>query len=120
MVTTTPPGLAQPLTFSASRIQHQLLVNTQLPLVRKQERNNYRASLINYQRSRRILQRAEDQVAVDTRGEIRSLRQLAENYRIQQRQLELAYITVENSQDNLPAPSAPGNRSSAASAPALP
>jgi outer membrane protein TolC len=112
----TPAGLAQPLAFSASRTHHELFLNTVLPIVRTPERNNYRASLINYERARRILQRAEDQVAFDTRNEIRSLRQLEENYRIQQRQVELGYLTVENSLDTFQAPSAPGTASSAATA----
>jgi hypothetical protein len=77
-----------------------------LPLVRIQQRNDYRACLINYQRSRRILQRAEDQVVFDTRGELRQLRQQEELYRIQQRQVELAYLTVENSLDTFQAPPA--------------
>jgi hypothetical protein len=103
----TPAGLAEPLAFAASRTRHQLFLNTELPLVRMAERNNYRAALINYQRWRRILQRAEDQVMFDTRGEIRLLRQQEENYRIQQRQVELAYMTVENSLDTFQQPPAP-------------
>jgi hypothetical protein len=116
LTSTTPPGLAQPLNFSSSRTQQQLLLNTELPLVRLPERNAYRACLINYQRARRILQRAEDQVAFDTRSELRQLRAQEENYRIQQRQVELGYLTVENSLDTFQAPLAPGTTSSAASA----
>src|SRR5262249_52648673 len=112
----TPAGMAQPLAFSAARTHHELFLNTVLPLVRTPERNNYRASLINYESARRILQRAEDAVAFDTRNEIRSLRQLEENYRIQQRQVELGYLTVENSLDTFQAPLAPGTTSSAATA----
>jgi outer membrane protein TolC len=106
----TPAGLAEPLAFSAARTHHELFLNTVLPLVRTPERNNYRASLINYERARRILQRAEDAVAFDTRNEIRSLRQLEENYRIQQRQVELGYLTVENALDTFQAPPAPGQQ----------
>jgi hypothetical protein len=101
----TPPGLAQPLLFSSTRTRQELFLNTQLPLVRLPERNNYRAALINFQRARRILQRAEDQVMFDTRSEIRLLRQQEELYRIQQRQVELAYMTVENSLDTFRQPS---------------
>jgi outer membrane protein TolC len=101
---TTPAGLAQPLAFRASRTRQELFFNAELPLVRKAERNSYRAALINYQRARRILMRAEDQVAFDVRGEIRQLRQQEENYRIQQRQVELGYLTVENSLDTFRAP----------------
>jgi outer membrane protein TolC len=104
----TPAAVAQPLNFNARRTRQELLLNWELPLVRKEERNNYRASLINYQRARRILQRAEDQVAYDTRLEIRQLRQQEENYRIQQRQVELGYLSVENSLDTFRAPPAPG------------
>jgi outer membrane protein TolC len=107
MDTSTPAGLAQPLNFSGSRTHQELFFDWQLPLVRIAERNNYRASLINYQRARRILERAEDQVAFDVRGEIRQLRQQEEVYRIQQRQVELAYLTVENSLDTFQAPPAP-------------
>jgi hypothetical protein len=103
----TPAGAAQPFNFSASRTNQQLILNTELPLVRLPERNNYRACLINYQRYRRILTRAEDQVAFDVRGELRTLRQQEENYRIQERQVELAYLTVENSLDTFQAPPAP-------------
>jgi outer membrane protein TolC len=107
MDSSSPPGLAKPLAFSGSRTRQQLFLNTELPLVRTAERNNYRASLINYQRARRIVMRAEDQVAFDVRGEIRLLRQQEENYRIQQRQVELAYMTVENSLDTFQAPPLP-------------
>jgi outer membrane protein TolC len=116
---TTPAGVNQPLAFSASRTQQELVLNWQLPLVRTAQRNNYRASLIAYQRARRILQRAEDQVTFDVRGELRQLRELEENYRIQQRQVELAFITVENSLDTFRAPPVPGVASSAANAAAL-
>jgi hypothetical protein len=88
-------------------------------LVRVQERNNYRACLINFQRSRRILQGAEDRLASDTRNEIRSLRQLEENYRIQQRQVELGYLQAENALDTFKAPSQPGVAATATTAAAL-
>src|SRR5262249_28673763 len=76
--TATPAGAAMPLNFGGSRTNHQLILNGQLPLVRTEERNNYRASLIAYQRQRRALMEAEDLVAQAVRGEIRTLRQLAE------------------------------------------
>jgi hypothetical protein len=103
----TPLGQAKPLDFNGRRTHQQLFMNGELPLVRVAERNEYRACLINFQRARRILQRAEDQVAFDVRGEIRQLRQQEEVYRIQQRQVELAYLTVENSLDTFQAPPQP-------------
>jgi outer membrane protein TolC len=106
--TFTPVGQARPLAFSGSRSTNQLIMNFELPLVRMQERNNYRATLIAYQRQRRALMEAEDLVAQSVRGEIRQLRVLAEQYKIQQRQVELAYLTVESSLDTFQAPPAPG------------
>jgi outer membrane protein TolC len=106
--TFTPVGQARPLAFAGSRSTNQLIMNFELPLVRMQERNNYRATLIAYQRQRRALMEAEDLVAQGVRGEIRQLRVLAEQYKIQQRQVELAYLTVESSLDTFQAPPAPG------------
>jgi len=102
-----PPGLAQPLAFSAGRTRHELLLNTQLPLVRKLERNNYRTTLIDFQRARRGLMAAEDSVMASIQNEIRQLRFFAENYRIQQRSVELGYRTRDNALESLVAPSAP-------------
>src|SRR5205085_2711767 len=51
---------------------------------------------------------AEDLAIQTIRGEIRQLRVLSETYRIQQRQVELAYLTVENSLDTFQAPPAAG------------
>jgi hypothetical protein len=105
--TFTPFGQAKPLAFGGSRNRHQLILNGQLPLVRVQERNNYRAALIAYQRQRRSLMESEDLIVTAVRAEIRQLRVLAENYKIQQRQVELAYATVESSLDTFRAPPAP-------------
>jgi hypothetical protein len=119
MDTSTPFGLAQPLAFDAHRTRQELILNTELPLVRLRERNDYRACLINFQRARRILQGAEDRLASDTRNEIRLLRQLEENYRIQEQQVELGYLAVENSLDTFKAPAQPGVAATAANAAAL-
>ncbi len=88
---------------------HTLTINTQLPLVRVQQRNNYRASLIAYQRQRRALQEAEDFAMQVVHNEIYLLRQYAETYKIQQRQLELAYFTIDSALEALQAPTPPGN-----------
>jgi hypothetical protein len=123
----TPLSASRPFALGGSRYEHDLILDYQLPLVRQAEKNNYRASLIAFQRQRRATMEAEDLAVQTVRGEIRQLRVLAENYRIQQRQVELAYLTVENSLDTLKAPpgSAPvgsaaqAGQSSAAQAAAL-
>jgi hypothetical protein len=120
--TFTPSGQAKPFAFGDGRTRHQLILNGSPPLVRLFERNNYRAALIGYQRQRRALEEAEDQVAFSVRGELRVLRELAESYKIQERQVELSYLTVESSletfQQPLP-PGAPAGQSTAGNAAAL-
>ncbi|HEX4591972.1 MAG TPA: hypothetical protein VH120_18705, partial [Gemmataceae bacterium] len=110
----TPIGAAKPFALGGSRYDNRLTVDYSLPLVRQVEQNNYRASLIAFQRQRRATMEAEDLTVQTVRGEVRQLRVLAENYRIQQRQVELAYLTVENSLDTLRAPPGAGAQQSTA------
>jgi outer membrane protein TolC len=110
----SPLGQSRPFALGGSRYDHELILDYSLPLVRMQERNNYRASLIAFQRQRRATMEAEDLAIQTVRGEVRQLRVLLENYRIQQRQVELAYLTVENSLDTLRAPPAAGSQASTA------
>jgi hypothetical protein len=103
----TPPGMAQPLNIGGSANSHQLILNTELPLTRINQRNNYRASLIAFQRQRRALQEAEDLAVQAVNAELYQLRQYLESYKIQQRQLELAYLTIDSSLESLEAPTPP-------------
>jgi outer membrane efflux protein len=103
----TPAGQNRPFGFVGDRTSHQLVFNAELPLVRRAERNNYRAALIGYQRQKRTLMAFEDNIANDVRGDIRQLRTLAEQYKIQQRVVELAYSQVDNAQAVLLQPPAP-------------
>ncbi|MCS6864683.1 MAG: TolC family protein [Gemmataceae bacterium] len=116
---TTPPGGNNPVAFSGDRTSHQLTFRADLPLVRRAERNNYRAALVAYQRQRRTLMAFEDNIANDVRTDIRQLRTLAELYRIQQRSVELGYAQVDNAEAILFAPPVPGAGSDAGSAAAL-
>jgi len=97
----------RPLAISGSRGSHQLVLTGELPLVRRAERNAYRTALIAYQRQRRDLQATEDFILNDVRTDLRQLRVLAENYRIQQRAVEVAFDQVENALDVLQAPPTP-------------
>jgi hypothetical protein len=116
---TTPPNNADLTSFSAARSTSTLTINGELPLVRRAERNNYRATLINYQRQRRTLMAFEDNIANDVRGDVRELRTIAELYKFQQRLIELGYSQVDNAQAILLAPPAPGAQTDAGSAAAL-
>ena len=115
----TPPGGTNPAAFSGPRTSHGLTFRTELPLIRRVERNNYRAALIGYQRQRRTLMSFEDNIANDVRGDIRLVRTIAELYRVQQRLVELGYSQVDNAQALLLQPPAPGAQADAGSAAAL-
>jgi hypothetical protein len=105
---TTPPLQAKPLAFSGSRTQSQLILNAELPLVRMAERNNYRACLIAFQRQRRAWMEGEDLAKQVVQAEIKQLRQFAEQYKLYQRQVELAYLTVDSSLEIFQQPPPPG------------
>lgn len=115
----TPSGGSNPVAFSGARTDHTLTFSGELPLVRRAERNNYRAALIGYQRQRRTLQAFEDNIANDVRADIRELRTIAELYRVQQRLIEIGYFQVDNAEAILLAPPAPGAQADAGSAAAL-
>ncbi len=119
LASSTPSGGNNPVGFSGDRSNHQLTFNAELPLVRRAERNIYRASLISYQRQRRTLMAFEDNIANDVRADLRELRTLAQLYRIQQRVVELGYSQVDNAQFTQFAPLAFGAASDAGSAAAL-
>lgn len=114
-----PPSgvIGQGLNFDGNNTRHQLIFNTELPLVRRIERNLYRASLIAYQRHRRNLQGVQDLIMLQVRARVRRLQQLEQTYRIQQRELLLIYSQVNQSREQLQAPPEPGvNRDTAAAA----
>jgi len=115
----TPAAGSQPFNFSPSRTRHTLTFTGELPLVRRAERNNYRAALISYQRQRRTLMAFEDNIANDVRNDIRELRTQAQLYKIQQRVVDLGYSQVDNARELLVAPPAPGAGVDAGSAAAL-
>ena len=101
------PNANEPFALGGARSTHQLILNGELPLVRRAERNAYRTALVAYQRARRNLQATEDFILTDVRNDLRSLRVLAENYRIQKRAVEVAYDQVESSLDVLQSPPEP-------------
>ncbi len=107
LASTSPSGQNIPLDIGGSRTTNELILNGQLPIVRRLQRNNYRSALIAYQSARRGLMATEDFIMNDVRTEVRQLRQLAENYKIQQRAVEIAYALVENSLDVFLAPPDP-------------
>lgn len=104
----SPLGVFRPFQLGGSRNRHQVILDTQLPLVRIQERNVYRSTLIAYQQQRRALQQAEDQVLFESRSTLRQLRASANSYQtVQKRQVELAYIQVDQALQAFSQPQTP-------------
>jgi hypothetical protein len=116
--TNSPDGENTPFALGGSRARNAVTLNLQLPTVRRVERNNYRAALISYQRQRRTLMAFEDNILNDVRAGLRQLRQLAEQYNVQKRAVELAYAQVDNARATLLAPPDPQAGNGGASGPA--
>ena len=69
----TRPTTTNPFAFLSQAKQFSLVLNAELPLVRMNERNNFRTALINYQRQRRTLHNAEDNLKIQLRNDFRSV-----------------------------------------------
>jgi hypothetical protein len=117
--TANNPLAGNPFGFQNGRTRQILSLNTELPLTRRLERNEYRTALIAYQRRRRLLQGAEDQALFEVRNQLRALRVQAANYKIQQRAVPVAYSQRDNALETLRVPNPPGTASSAGNAAAL-
>ena len=63
----TGPYTTNPFAFLSQAKNFSLVLNAELPLVRMTERNNFRTALINYQRQRRNLMNAEDNLKIQLR-----------------------------------------------------
>ncbi len=115
----TPRNGQNGLAFGQTRTQNTVTIRAEPPFVRRAERNNYRAALISHQRSRRNLMSFEDNIITDSRQDLRTLRQLAQTYTLQQRAVELAYAQVDNATSTFVAPPDPAARESAGNVAAL-
>lgn len=100
----TPPTTTNPFAFTSQSFSSQLSLQTELPLIRVAERNNFRTALINYQRQRRILMQQEDSVKFAVRQEVRLLIQFMENYQITKQNLLLALRQRDQSLQQIVAP----------------
>ena len=85
----TPVASSNPFAFFSQAKQFSLTLNAELPLVRVNERNNFRTALINYQRARRTLQGQEDNLKIQLRNDLRSVHSAYIAYEIAKRNYEL-------------------------------
>jgi len=84
-----------PLSFRDSRGNLRMGLEFDTPFRRLVERNNYRQSLIDYQRSRREFIRSHDSLHLGLRGLLRQIVQLRTDLEIQRRAVAIAIRRVD-------------------------
>jgi hypothetical protein len=102
----TPPDPGNPFAFLSQAKAFSLAINAELPLVRINERNNFRTALINFQRGRRTLQSAEDNLKIQLRNDLRLVHLAYINYEIAKRNFELNVRLKDQSFEQIVAPPA--------------
>lgn len=70
-------------------------LNVDLPLERKQERNAYRAALIDHEQSSRALEQSQDQIKLQIRSDLRNLESARRDYEISKIAIELSERRLE-------------------------
>lgn len=101
-------GGSNPVDFAGKYSEIRTGVRFTAPLVRVQQRNEYRASLIAYQRARRDYMALEDQVKQQVRRNWRQLSVQKRNLETSRLQLRLAARQYESAVDEAMAPAQPG------------
>ncbi|MBW8039798.1 MAG: hypothetical protein FVQ85_07345 [Planctomycetes bacterium] len=96
-----------PVSFSDSTRNLRLGLEFDAPFTRLLERNNYRQSLIDYQRSRRDFIRSHDSLHLGLRGLLRQIEQLRTDLEIQRRAVAIAIRRVDLTRAALYAPVRP-------------
>ena len=102
----TPPTTNNPFAFVEQAKQFSLVVNAELPLVRVNERNTFRAALIGYQRQRRSLQSTEDTIKVAIRNDMRNMHSNYLQYEILKRSFILLIRQKDQAFEQIIAPPA--------------
>ena len=96
-----------PASFRAPTGDLQLGLEFDAPFTRLLERNSYRESLVNYQRSRRGLIRSRDSLHLGLRELLRQIKQLRTSLEIQRRAVAIAIRRVDLTRSALYAPVPP-------------
>src|SRR5262249_12654370 len=100
----TPVTSTNPFAFLSQAKQFSLAFNAELPLVRVAERNAFRTALINYQRTRRSLQTAEDNLKIQLRNDLRNVQTAYIGYEITKRNYELSVRLKDQAFEQIVAP----------------
>ncbi|MFO0919700.1 MAG: TolC family protein [Planctomycetaceae bacterium] len=98
-------GGTNPFDFRADQSTFQAGFQFTAPLDQVLVRNNYRTSIIAYQRARRAYMLAEDQVKQDVRQEWRTLKLLQANFETSRQNLRFSAIQLDVTVENASLPS---------------
>jgi hypothetical protein len=112
----TGPYTTNPFAFLSQAKNFSLTLQAELPLVRMTERNNFRTALINYQRQRRNMMVAEDNLKVQLRTDLRAVHASYIGYEINKRNYELNVRLKDQAFEQIVAPPAGGTQNLAQSA----
>jgi hypothetical protein len=112
----TGPYSTNPFAFMSQARNFSLVLNAELPLVRMNERNNFRSALINYQRTRRSLMSAEDNLKIQLRQDLRLVHAAYIGYEINKRNYELNVRLKDQAFEQIVAPPQGGAQGLAQSA----
>jgi hypothetical protein len=110
----TPPSTSNPFGFDAQSKSIAMTVNSELPLVRVNERNQYAQQRLLYRRQRASLMQQEDQIKFQVRQEIRALVQQALIYEYAKRNLFYTMRSRDQSIQEIVAPPASSGGASTA------
>ncbi|HEY2156153.1 MAG TPA: hypothetical protein VGH33_11020, partial [Isosphaeraceae bacterium] len=100
----TPPTTNNPFGFVDQAKQFSLVLNAELPLIRINERNQFRTALINYQRQRRQLMSQEDFQKLQLRNDLRNLQVGYLSYQLAKRNFVLYARQKDQAFENIVAP----------------
>jgi outer membrane protein TolC len=106
----TDPGHLSTTGFNTERTTWRGGVSLEIPLNRRAERNDLRASIIGLRRAERNLDQALDTVRVEIRRSIRRVEQSRVTLRIQEEQIRTNQFRVEKARTELRLGTLPSNR----------
>lgn len=101
-------GSTKPFAFRSDQSSYRVGLNVTAPLDQVAQRNNYRASLINYQQARRAYMQAEDQVKLDIRQAWRQLTVIRQTFEIARKNVRLAAMQYDQAVERTLAPATTG------------
>jgi outer membrane protein TolC len=85
----TDPNQKNSLSYNTERTTWQAFLNLEVPLDRREERNVFRAALIQLRRAERAYDLAQDNVRLDVRDAIRAIEQARVSMEIQRENIEV-------------------------------